>query len=105
MNTQVQKNIQRVLVMATALVLTGAALNVFVLNTLGSFDAASVILALYVASWAFVLGDIGVILSALWFFMRGRVGLAQQASVRAGADGHRPIRLESEPVTKPCYAC
>jgi len=85
MNLQLQQNIQRVLVTATALVLLGAALNVFVMETLGSLDAASVILALYVASWAFVAGDIGLIVSVLWFFMTRR-GVPEQTSVERQAD-------------------
>ena len=103
MNPQLQQNIQRVVITATALVLLGAALNVFVIETLGSFDAASVILALYVASWAFVLGDIGLILSALWFFMARRV-VPEQASIRQ-ADQDRRVVVESARLTKPCYAC
>jgi hypothetical protein len=105
MNTQIQKNIQRVLITATGLVILGAALNVFVMQTLGSFDAASVILALYVAAWAFVLGDIGLILSALWFFMKRRVGLAERRSVQPEAREHAFVPVESARLSKPCHAC
>ena len=105
MNAQVQTNIQRVVITATILIIIGAALNVLVIETLGSFDAASVILALYVASWAFVLGDVGLILSALWFFMKRRVGLAEHRGVQPQVREQRVIGVESKRLTKPCHAC
>jgi hypothetical protein len=103
MNTQVQRNMQRVLITATGLVLIGAAVNVFVMETLGSLDAASVILALYVASWAFVLGDVGLILSALWFFMKRRGALAEAASIPRREEAL--VADEAARFTKPCQAC
>lgn len=64
-----------------ALIIVGAALNVLVMQTLGSFDAASVILALFLGFWAFVLGNTVVFFSSIWLFLRGRdVG----AKVRSG---------------------
>jgi hypothetical protein len=105
MNIQIQQNIQRVVATAAALVLIGGALNVFVFETLGSFDAASVILALYVASWAFVLGDIGIILSALWYFMSRRVVPAERRSAQVEASEPGRIRLDPSRLTKPCYGC
>jgi hypothetical protein len=103
MHTQVQRNMQRVLITATGLVLIGAALNVFVMETLGSLDAASVILALYAASWAFVLGDVGLILSALWFFLKRRVDPAEEANVQRREQALVPD--EAARFTKPCQAC
>jgi hypothetical protein len=105
MNTQVQHNIQRVLATAAALVVIGGALNVFVFETLGSFDAASVILTLYVASWAFVLGDIGLILSALWYFMNRRAVAVEQKSAQLDAAARSRMDLETSRLTKPCYGC
>ena len=57
MDTQTLNNIQRTVAIATALVVIGGGLNILVMETLGSFDPAVVILALYVGSWAFVLGN------------------------------------------------
>jgi uncharacterized membrane protein YidH (DUF202 family) len=105
MNTQIQHNMQRVVATAAALVVIGVGLNALVFETLGSFDAASVILALYVASWAFVLGDIGLILSALWYFSSRKVVHAEQRSAPPAAA--EPARNGFEPsrFTKPCYGC
>ena len=105
MNTQIQHNMQRVVGTAAALVLVGIGLNVFVFETLGSFDAASVILALYVALWTFVLGDIGLILSALWYFKSRKVVHADQRSAQAAAAEPARIGLEPSRFRKPCYGC
>jgi uncharacterized YccA/Bax inhibitor family protein len=82
MNTQTQENIQRVTAMATALVIIGGGLYILVIETLGSFDAASVILGLYVAFWAFVLGSIGLLFSSISLFMRRKVMFAVPTSTR-----------------------
>jgi uncharacterized membrane protein YidH (DUF202 family) len=105
MNTQIQHNMQRVVATAAALVVIGVGLKVVVLETLGSFDAASVILALYLASWAFVLGDIGLILSAIWYFRSRKVVHAAQRSAQSQA--LEPARSGFSPArhTKPCYGC
>jgi hypothetical protein len=105
MNTQIQNNIQRVAVTAALLVIIGVGLNAFVMETLGSFDAGSVILALYVALWAFVLGDIGLILSALWFFMNPKAVRTQHSSSQPAAPEPARIDLKPSRLTKPCYGC
>jgi hypothetical protein len=56
-----QKNVHRVVASAVTLGAIGVGLNILVMQTLGSFDAGSVILALYLGFWAFVLGS-GVLL-------------------------------------------
>ena len=70
MSINTQKHFQWVVESAIALIIVGAALNVLVMQTLGSFDAASVILALFLAFWAFVLGNTVLFLSSIWVFMR-----------------------------------
>ena len=105
MNTQIQHNMQRVVATAAVLVLIGVGLKIFVFETLGSFDAASVILALYVASWAFVLGDIGLILSVLWYFNSRKVVHAEHMNAQPQAIERRGISLQPSRLTKPCYGC
>jgi energy-converting hydrogenase Eha subunit A len=58
MHTNTDKPILRMLEVAAALVMIAAGLNLLVMQTLGSFDAAAVILALFVGFWAFVLGTV-----------------------------------------------
>jgi hypothetical protein len=70
MDTNTNKNILRMLEVAAALVLISAGLNAFVMQTLGSFDAAAVILALFVGFWAFVLGAVLLMVSSSWLFLR-----------------------------------
>jgi hypothetical protein len=94
MNTNRNKNVHRVVESATALVVIGVAMNIVVMQTLGSFDAASVILALYLGFWVFVLGSTVLILSSIWLFMRRRVVLSQPMSAKPAADKHGPIGLQ-----------
>ena len=70
MDTNTNKNILRMLEVAAALVMIGAGLNLFVMQTLGSFDAAAVILALFVGFWAFVLGTVLLVVSSSWLLFR-----------------------------------
>ena len=72
MSTNTQKHLQWVIESGAALVVVAVGLNVLVMKTLGSFDAASVILALFLAFWAFVLGNTVLFLSSIWVFMRRR---------------------------------
>jgi hypothetical protein len=90
MSTKTHKIIQLIVASATALVIIGVALNIVVMQTLGSFDAASVILGLYVGFWAFVLGNMALILSSIWLFM-----LPEPTSTTAAADEPEPIRLHT----------
>ena len=55
---------------AAALVMISAGLNVLVMQTLGSFDAAAVILALFVGFWAFALGTLLLVVSSSWLIFR-----------------------------------
>ena len=95
-DTKTQKNIHRIVASAIALGTIGVGLNILVMQTLGSFDAGSVILALYLGFWAFVLGSTVLLFSSIWLFMRGRVTSPDLASAKPQADaiglhsvGHR----------------
>jgi hypothetical protein len=70
MNTNTDKTILRMLEVAAALVIIAAGLNVLVMQTVGSFDAAAVILALFVGFWAFVLGTVLLLVSSSWLLFR-----------------------------------
>lgn len=52
-----------------ALVLIGIGLNALVTQTLGTFDAASVLLLLYLALWAYGLGSIVLLALSIWVFL------------------------------------
>jgi uncharacterized membrane protein len=72
-NTNTQKNVQRVVAGATGLGILGVGLNIVAMQTLGSFDAASVMLALFLGFWAFVLGSTILLFSSIWLFIREKV--------------------------------
>ncbi len=93
MNTQTQHNIQPIVAIASGLVIIGGGLNILAIETLGSFNAAAVILALLVGFWAFVLGNIGLILSSIWLFMGRKVMLSEPTSARPQAHEHELIAL------------
>lgn len=78
--TKTQKNIHRVVATAIALGTIGVGLNILVMQTLGSFDAGSVILGLYLGFWAFALGSTVLLFSSIWLFVRGRVTSPEASS-------------------------
>jgi hypothetical protein len=69
MSTTSSKKVQRLIETGAGLVILGIALNVIVTWTLGSFDAASVLLALYVGLWAYALGSFMLIVLSVWLFL------------------------------------
>ena len=85
MSTNTQKHFRWVVESAAALVIVGVGLNFLVMHTLGSFDAASVILALFLGFWAFVLGNTVLFFSSIWLFMKRRDMTAAPASIRAAS--------------------
>jgi len=95
MSIKTQKNILWVVASATALVMIGVGLNVVVTQTLESFSPGTVILALYVGFWAFVLGNIALILSSIWLFMRRKLIVAEPTSGKLRADEHEPVGLQA----------
>ena len=104
MSPATQKHFQWVVESAVALIIVGVGLNFLVMQTLGSFDAASVILALFLGFWAFVLGNTVVFLSSIWLFMRGRDMNAKSASRQTEAHAPGPIGREALRRTEPCRA-
>ncbi len=86
-----KKHFQWTIESGAALIVVGAALNVLVMQTLGSFDAASVILALFLGFWAFVLGNTVVFFSSIWLFLRGRDIGAKANSEQPRASRHAPL--------------
>jgi membrane protein implicated in regulation of membrane protease activity len=85
MSTNTQKHFRWVVESAAALIIVGVGLNFLVMHTLGSFDAASVILALFLGFWAFVLGNTVLFFSSIWLFMKRRDMTAEPASRRPQA--------------------
>ena len=94
MDTNTNKTIVRMLEVAAALVMISAGLNLFVMQTLGSFDAAAVILALFVGFWAFVLGTVLLVVSSSWLLFRRKIVFA--GSLRG---------LAAPRLIQPCRAC
>lgn len=92
-DTKTQKNIHRVVASAITLGTIGVGLNILVMQTLGSFDAGSVILALYLGFWSFVVGSIVLLVSSIWLFVRERVTSPEPASAtpQANAIGLHPV--------------
>ena len=94
MNTNTDKPILRMLEVAAALVMIAAGLNLLVMQTLGSFDAAAVILAVFVGFWAFVLGTVLLLVSSSWLLFRRKFVFA--GSLRS---------LAAPRLIRPCRAC
>jgi hypothetical protein len=69
MSITANKKVQRLIETGAGLVILGIALNVIVTWTLGSFDAASVLLALYVGLWAYALGSFMLIALSVKLFL------------------------------------
>ena len=95
MSIKTQKSVRWVVRSATALVMIGVGLNIVVTQTLGFFSPATVILALYVGFWAFVLGNIALILSSIWLFMRRKLIVAEPMSGKPRADEYEPVGLQA----------
>jgi hypothetical protein len=91
MDTNTNKNILRMLEVAAALVLISAGLNAFVMQTLGSFDAAAVILALFVGFWAFVLGTVLLVVSSSWLLFRRKFVFAGSLRGLAAPRAHSAL--------------
>jgi hypothetical protein len=89
MNTQTH-NIQRLVASAIALVILSGGLHLAVTQTLGYFDAATVILALYLGFWAFVLGTTGLVFSSIWLAI-----FAEPMTGKREVYEHAPVQLRS----------
>lgn len=103
-SSNTQKHFQWALESGAVLIVVGVGLNVLVMQTLGSFDAASVILALFLGFWAFVLGNSVLFFSSIWLFMRKREMSAAPATVQAPREKQRSV-LQPVRYSQPCRAC
>ena len=103
-SSNTQKHFQWALESGAVLIVVGVGLNVLVMQTLGSFDAASVILALFLGFWAFVLGNSVLFFSSIWLFMRKREMSAEPATGQAVREKQR-IVLQPVRHSQPCRAC
>ena len=101
-STNQQKHLQWAVESGAVLILIGAGLNFLVMQTLGSFDAASVILALFLGFWAFVLGNSVLFLSSIGLFMKRRAVTENVATGRFEAREHRPLGLQPMRQVEPC---
>jgi hypothetical protein len=102
MNTNTHKHFQWALESGAALIIIGAVLNFLVMRTLGSFDAAAVILALFVGFWAFVLGNVVLTLTSIWLFIRQRHTASEPMSGKP-AETRAPIGLPSAGHSRMCH--
>ena len=98
MNTKTDQNIQRVIEVAAVLVVIGMGLNILVMQTLGSFDAAAVILGLFLGFWALLLGTGILVLFSSWLLIRRHHavplkmnGTPAEAQAGLQPDGHRRL--------------
>lgn len=94
MNTQTDKSIQRVIEFSAVLVAIGMGLNILVMQTLGSFDAAAVILGLFLGFWALVLGIVILVLSSSWLFIKRKHAISEPMNGKP-AEAHAPIGLHA----------
>ena len=94
MNTQTDTNIQRVIEFSAVLVVIGMALNIFVMQTLGSFDAAAVILGLFLGFWALLLGTVILVVSSSSLFIMRKHAISEPMNGKP-AEAHAPIGLHA----------
>ena len=94
MYAKTDENIQRVIEFGAVLVVLGMGLNILVMQTLGSFDAAAVILGLFLGFWALVLGTGVVVISSSWLFIRSKHAVSEAMTPRPEAEA-TPIGLHA----------
>ncbi len=66
MNLNTHKSVQRVMAGAAALIILGVGMNVLITQTTGPYSLGTVLLGLYGAFWAYVLGSGVLIAMSLW---------------------------------------
>jgi len=101
-SAKTQKHLQWALESGAALIVVAVGLNVLVMQTLGSFDAASVILTLFLGFWAFVLGNTVLFFSSIWLFMRRREISDKPATGQSETREHQPLGLQTIRYREPC---
>ena len=104
-STSTQKHFQWAIEGAATLIVVGVGLNFLVMHTLGSFDAASVILALFLGFWAFVLGNSVLFFSSIWLFMRKREALSDHKIEQPKDGEQQEIGIGRSQLPNPCHAC
>src|SRR5262245_8078942 len=82
------KIVQRIIAGATGLVIIGVGLNIVVMQTLGSFSAASVLLALYLGFLAYALGSVVLIVLSIWLFVSTKFSFRERSSVTPEIEEH-----------------
>jgi hypothetical protein len=97
MSTPTQRNVQRMIEAGAVLVLMGVGLNLLVTQTLGTFDAALVLLALYVALWAYVLGSIILIVLSIWLLLTRKSFGSKETDVKPESEGLSPGKRRPSP--------
>jgi len=89
---------------ASLLLLISAGLELFVQQTLGHNDVATVILALYLALWSYVLGLGVLLILAMWCLVEWRrVRIKRAAMSRDASAGPRSRHLEQPELRDPQY--
>ena len=87
---------------ASLLLLISAGLELFVQQTLGHHSVATVLLALSLASWSYVLGLVGLLFLAVrWLVEWRRVRVKRAAMSRDASAGRRSRRLEKPELEGP----
>jgi hypothetical protein len=88
MSTPTDKHIRRIVEIGAVLVIIAIGLNFLVTVTLGSLEVSSVLLTLYVSFWAYVLGNVMLIVLSIWLFVRRKFSLPDRRSVRQEIEDH-----------------
>jgi O-antigen/teichoic acid export membrane protein len=89
---------------ATAVVFFGVGLNIFVTETLGAFGAASVLLALYLAFWSYVLGSVVLVALLLWLLMRKKLTFPKSPRSRPQSDDQKCLQHDHRDLLSPTRA-
>jgi hypothetical protein len=93
-----------VVVSASLLLLISAGLELFVQQTLGDNSVATVLLALFLALWSYVLGIGGLLFLAMWWLVEWRrVRVKRAAMSRNSTAGSRIGHLEQPELRDPQY--
>jgi len=82
------------------LFIISAGLELFVRQAFRQASVATILLALSLASWSYVLGLVGLIFLTVWWLLRWRSVRIQRAVMRE----HSPAELSRRPVENPILA-
>jgi len=79
------------------LLISAVALTLFTQHALGQASAATILLALYLAAWSYVLGLLGLVLLSVWWL----VGWRRMGVTRAAMSRYSPAEPRSRRLDKP----